>query len=82
MLESPVTCMNPQTMSTAIHMIWHILTCCDPQDFKVECHRNDNFSRYCYIPYFNRPLSAYLLPNTRWTGWDEIAHRHYSYPEN
>ena len=81
MLDDPITCLNPQTMSTAIHMVWHLLSCCEPQDFKVECHRNDRYNRFCFIPYFNRPLSAYLLPNKRWTGWDEIAHRHYSYPE-
>ena len=80
MLDNPITCLNPQTMSTAIHMVWHILSCCEPQDFKVDCHRNNKFNRYCFIPYFNRPLSAYLLPNHRWTGWDEIAHRHYHYP--
>ena len=80
MLDNPITCLNPQTMSTAIHMVWHILSCCEPQDFKVEAHRNGRYNRYCFIPYFNRPLSAYLLPNFRWTGWDEIAHRHYHYP--
>lgn len=81
MLDNPITCLNPQTVSTAVHMVWHILTCCEPQDFKVEAHKNDRFNRFCFIPYFNRPLSAYLLPNARWTGWDEIAHRHYMYPE-
>ena len=81
MLDNPITCLNPQTMSTAVHMVWHILTCCEPQDFKVEAHKNDRFNRFCFIPYFNRPLSAYLLPNARWTGWDEIAHRHYMYPD-
>ena len=81
MLDNPITCLNPQTVSTAVHMVWHILTCCEPQDFKVEAHKNDRFNRFCFIPYFNRPLSAYLLPNARWTGWDEIAHRHYEYPE-
>lgn len=80
MLNNPITCLNPQTMSTAIHMVWHILSCCEPQDFKVECHKNNKFNRYCFIPYFNRPLSAYLLPNRRWTGWDEVAHRQYNYP--
>ena len=82
MLDNPITCLNPQTMSTAVHMVWHILSCCEPQDFKVECHKNNRYNRYCFIPYFNRPLSAYLLPNERWTGWDEIAHAHYSYPIN
>ena len=81
MLNNPITCLNPQTMSTAVHMVWHILTCCEPQDFKVDAHKNDRYNRYCFIPYFNRPLSAYLLPNHRWTGWDEVAHRHYVYPE-
>ena len=80
MLDNPITCLNPQTMSTAVHMVWHILSCCEPQDFKVEAHRNDKYNRFCFIPYFNRPLSAYLIPNKRWTGWDEIAHRHYHYP--
>ena len=36
MLDNPITCLNPQTVSTAIHMVWHILSCCEPQDFKVE----------------------------------------------
>ena len=81
MLDNPISCLNPQTMSTAVHMVWHILTCCEPQDFKVEAHKNDRYNRFCFIPYFNRPLSAYLLPNARWTGWDEVAHRHYHYPE-
>ena len=81
MLDNPISSLNPQTMSTAIHMVWHILSCCEPQDFKVEAHKNDRFNRFCFIPYFNRPLSAYLLPNCRWTGWDEIAHRHYQYPD-
>ena len=81
MLDNPISCLNPQTMSTAVHMVWHILSCCEPQDFKVDAHKNDRFNRFCFIPYFNRPLSAYLLPNARWTGWDEVAHRHYVYPE-
>jgi len=81
MLDNPISCLNPQTMSTAVHMVWHILSCCEPQDFKVEAHKNDRYNRYCFIPYFNRPLSAYLLPNSRWTGWDEVAHTHINYPE-
>ena len=80
MLNNPISCLNPQTMSTAVHMVWHILTCCEPQDFKVDAHKNDRFNRFCFIPYFNRPLSAYLLPNQRWTGWDEVAHNYYDYP--
>ena len=79
MLDNPITCMNPQTASTAIHMVWHILTCCEPQDFRVDSHRNNKYNRYCFVPYFNRPLSAYMLPNKRWTGWDEIAHQHHTY---
>ena len=81
MLNNPISCLNPQTMSTAVHMVWHILTCCEPQDFKVDAHKNDRFNRFCYIPYFNRPLSAYLQANSRWTGWDEVAHNYYVYPE-
>ena len=79
MLDNPITCINPQTVATAIHMVWHILSCCEPQDFRVEAHKNDNYNRFCYIPYFNRPLSAYLPTNRRWTGWDRIAHEHYEF---
>ena len=74
MLNSPISCNNPQTVATAIHMVWHLLTCCDESDFRIEARRHTNYVYYCYVPYFNRPLSAYVLPNKRWTGWDTIAH--------
>ena len=55
-----------------VHMIWHCLTCCSPSDFTVQCHKNDNYKRFCHVNYFDTSLSYYYPLN-------QIRLSHYNY---
>ena len=59
-----------------IQMVWHLLTCASRSDYCARAFRNENVNRYLYIPYFNRPLTAYYPVSVGWTAWDQLLHGH------
>ena len=64
----------PGRRSTTIHMIWHILTCATRGDYCTRAFRGNNVKDFLYVPYFNRPLTAYYPSEVAWTAWDQLVH--------
>ena len=56
--------------TNATHMIWHLLTTASRGDYCIAAFRNNNYKRFLYVPYFNRPLCAYFPIVHRWSAWE------------
>ena len=64
----------PSRRDNSIQMVWHLLTCASRGDYCARAFRNCNVQNYLYIPYFNRPLTAYYPVSVCWTAWDQLLH--------